>query len=1451
MKRSALGGQGASFARRTLFAGAATVGAAAVALAGPQGGEVVQGSAAISNPTAATTQVDQSSDKAVINWKSFNVGRDEKAIFNQPNTAAVTLNRIFDQDPSIIAGLVSANGRLILVNANGMVFENGASVNTAGLIATTADISNGDFMAGNYRFETPGAANAAIVNKGMITAEEGGVVAFVAPSVRNSGVITAKLGRVALGAGHTFVLDLYGDNLISFPISAEIAEQLTGPDGKLLSSLVDVSGKVEAGSVQLSARAARGIIDNVINVDGEIIASGIKQLSAGSTFLTGGGFDPSVTQNDRSVARTDGGGAGNYGGLSGTYGGRIVIDGGANGVRVAGTLDASGAQGGSVRVAGSSVEVRGTISAAGSAGKGGDVSIAGARIALNDATVDASGRTGGGNIAVGYSGEGAARSINADRIFASQGTNLKADAIDNGNGGRVVFWSNLATELNGSISARGGAQSGDGGFLEISSKDQVGFLGSADASAPNGAAGTLLLDPKDIIVIAFGSNTNPNLQTFGQSPTSTLFISPSAITGVLNTGTAVTMQANNDLTVLSDLIVNNPGGNGGALTLQAGRSVLINADITTDNGNLTVIANELLAAGVVNAQRDPGSAVITMGIGADIVAGTGNVRLAILSGAGKTNTASGNLTVRNISASSIRVENLGPSNGNVTVASGSLVASGTGTPLVVASQGGAFVNNAGAGALQAPNGRWIVYSQNPAANTLGGLAGTPYYNTPYNPANPTGLTVTGNRFAYSLAPVLTVTPNNVSRPYGDANPAFTYSVAGLVGGDTLAGAVQGAPSITSLANATSSVAGGPYAITATLGTLASNYNYGFGFGRGVLTITPAQLFYRANPKSREYGDPNGVLTGTVTGLKNGETLASAASGVLTFTSPANEETDVGSYSIVGGGLTVTNGNYAAVIGQDPSSATALTIAPAQLYYIAELITQTYGDIDLDQVGGDLLGIKNGQALNDIGVGSPTFTTGATETSSVGQYAVFGSGFVVTNPNYLPTVLQAPSNATAFAITQAQLFYIADEEDREYGDANPTFSGELDGLADGDSLESVVAGALLFTTSATATSNVGFYAINGSGLTVINPNYALTILQAPENATALEITPAPLTYVADAASRVYGDANPTFTGTVAGLKNSETLSSVTSGTLVFQSSATATTPVGEYGIFGQGLTVTSSNYLPVIEQDDDNEEALQVTPAQLFYLADTKSRRYGQPNPTMTGTVSGLKNGETLASVTTGTLVWIPEADQGDDVGAYGIEGSGLTVTSANYETQIEQDPSNAVALTVTPAQLYYLADPKSRLSGFPNPALTGTLGGLADDDEVENVTEGDLIFSTAATSATLVGKYPITGSGLTVSSGNYLATILQDPSNATALTIDPISPNTLQAQSENANGNESAVDQEQNDMTSRPSDLGIVGVEPVSDDMSDGTNDDLLRQLCALGVPDAAAAPGCASKAGQ
>lgn len=1233
---------------RAVWLGLMTVAATATlahtfsAHANPAGGTVVQGDATISTPNPTTTQIDQSSDKAMIEWSSFDIDAGEATIFNQPNSSSVTLNRIFDQNPSIIAGHISANGRIILINANGMVFENGATVNAAGLLATSADIGNEDFMAGNYRFETPGSASAQIVNKGLITAEEAGVVAFVAPSVRNSGVITAKLGRVELAGAKTFILDLHGDSLISFPISTDQVADLL--DGSANSVLVDVSGKIDAASVKLTARAARGIVDRVINVDGEITATGAARSGAGIE-LTG-----------------DGRLADNHG----RYGSAIRLDAGAfGGVQMNGRLDASATEGGAVSIVGSTVNVSGSISARGTSGKGGTVTINGSKLNLVDAKVDVSGASGGGSIAIGHDGRGASGAISADTVFVSQNTSLNADALDRGDGGRVVLWSNLATDFRGSLSAKGGAVSGNGGFLEVSSKGAVGFSGAGDASAPHGVAGQLTLDPKNIIISNTGVGlglpglTDPNDLTFGQSPTSTLTVNPGAITATLNTGTAVTLQASNDISVLSDIIINRNFGDGGTLTLEAGRSITLDADIVTDDGNLFIIANAALSSGVIDAQRDPGNAVFTMGVGASITAGVGDVRITVAPGAGKTHAQSGSMTLRDISGNRVVVENLGPSNGGIVIAGGQIEGTSTGTAVVLAAQGGNFVNNAGANAISTPNGQWVVYSQTPLANTAGGLPGVPYYNRAYNPADPRSLTTDSNRFAYTLAPVLTVRANNQSREYGEYNPDLTWTITGFVGDDDPALAIEGEPFVSTTANERTTV--GQYAITVDPQTLASDYNYGFSLVDAVLNVVPAQLYY-----------------------------------------------------------------------------------------------------------------------------------------------------------------------------------VAVDSSREYGEANPELDGDLFGIKLDDTAADVVSGTMVFGTSASETSNAGRHEIDGSGLTVINSNYALTILQDASNSDALEITPAQLTFEADFIEREYGDAN-NLTGVVTGLKNGDALASVTDGTLVWTSSATELSPLGIYSVTGGGLTVTTTNYRPTILQHEDNAFALTVTPAQLIYVADPRERDYGQLNPTFTGSIQGLKNGDTLASVTDGTVIWTGTAVDISDAGTYGIFGSGLTITSGNYFLDIEQAPQNASAFVIHQVQLTYIADPKQRVFKEPDfftlVDFTGRVVGITNGDSLENITSGDLIFATPASNTSSEGSYPIFGEGLTVTSPNYFMNILQAPGNATALRVIEVKVGEeAQIEEEIVNGDASQLDGELTTMASRSNALGIIGVQPVAIDLNDGQIDDLTAQLCILGA---------------
>ncbi|MDP2157345.1 MAG: filamentous hemagglutinin N-terminal domain-containing protein, partial [Nitrospirota bacterium] len=159
-----------------------------IAQALPRGGTVVGGSATISVPNAATMNINQSSNKAIINWNGFDINTNELVKFVQPGTSAVILNRVVGADPSSILGQMQANGRVFIVNPNGIFFGQSAVVDVAGLIATTLNIKDTDFMAGNYTFtQDQNAALAAIVNKGKIYINDKGFAVFVAPLVSNEG----------------------------------------------------------------------------------------------------------------------------------------------------------------------------------------------------------------------------------------------------------------------------------------------------------------------------------------------------------------------------------------------------------------------------------------------------------------------------------------------------------------------------------------------------------------------------------------------------------------------------------------------------------------------------------------------------------------------------------------------------------------------------------------------------------------------------------------------------------------------------------------------------------------------------------------------------------------------------------------------------------------------------------------------------------------------------------------------------------------------------------------------------------------------------------------------------------------------------------------------------------------------------------------------------------------
>lgn len=273
-----------------------------LALAGPEGGDVVRGAADIIRPDANTTTIDQHTDRAVINWQTFNVDADEYVIFNQLDSSSVVLNRVLSSDASYILGQMQANGQVFLLNPHGMFFGEGAVLDVQGFLGTTLDIANDDFMAGNYNFTRAdnAAALGQVANAGTITAGNGGYVMLAGDFTENTGFISAMGGTAALVSGNALTLDIAGDGLVNFAVDeATLAEQAG----------VRNAGSIiaDGGMVVMTARVAHDVTSTVVNNEGLVRARSIEERD-GAIYLVGnGGHVEQSGTLDANGENTDGG----------------------------------------------------------------------------------------------------------------------------------------------------------------------------------------------------------------------------------------------------------------------------------------------------------------------------------------------------------------------------------------------------------------------------------------------------------------------------------------------------------------------------------------------------------------------------------------------------------------------------------------------------------------------------------------------------------------------------------------------------------------------------------------------------------------------------------------------------------------------------------------------------------------------------------------------------------------------------------------------------------------------------------------------------------------------------------------------------------------------------------------------------------------------------------------
>ncbi len=263
----------------------------------PTGGQVVQGSASIAQ-SGAQMDINQSSQRAVINWQGFDVGANAKVHIVQPNESAALLNRVVTNKPSEIFGKIEANGQVVLVNPNGIVFGKDGSASASSFTATTLDVTDQDFMDGKDRYSSNG-SQGEIVNHGKIEAKNGGYVALLGAKVTNDGKIVTHNGAVALGVAESFAIPMTSSGKIKIQLSAD----------SINSAIENTKNGVivtEGGQVYLQAAVANNAMAAIKNsgqIDTSAEQAGDVSLLAENGYIK---VDGSIVANSSNPAKKGG-----------------------------------------------------------------------------------------------------------------------------------------------------------------------------------------------------------------------------------------------------------------------------------------------------------------------------------------------------------------------------------------------------------------------------------------------------------------------------------------------------------------------------------------------------------------------------------------------------------------------------------------------------------------------------------------------------------------------------------------------------------------------------------------------------------------------------------------------------------------------------------------------------------------------------------------------------------------------------------------------------------------------------------------------------------------------------------------------------------------------------------------------------------------------------------------
>ncbi|OUR90608.1 hypothetical protein A9Q81_19185 [Gammaproteobacteria bacterium 42_54_T18] len=562
----------------------------------PEGAQVVGGDASVSQLGDVLT-IQQNSQQTSINFEGFSIAQHETVNIFQPNSDAIALGRVLGGNPSEIFGNLNANGQFFLINPSGILFGENASVNVGGLVATTLSLSDDDFFAGLYQFQSMDGVGGGVVNNGSIHVEPGGYLALISNTVTSNGELASDNGLVQLTSADQVTI-VFSESLPALAVDKATYQGLVSNNGKI---------QVGEGMVVMSAAVTDALMQTVVNNEGVIEAQGVIH-QGGRVFLTSSHSGDVINAGDIDVS-------------SSLDGGEVSLIG--DRVAQLGNVNANGGtRGGSVKLFGQSAVALGdgslTMANGGESvtSRGGEViAIANGQAIFRDgAVIEATGSERGGFVEVsGY------ESVDIFGHVSTSATNAPDGNLLSENGTFLIdpFDVTITGATNNNGPAAGVfTPTGTASTIDVATLEANLALGNVVVETTN-AGGA---EPGDLIVATSINLDGSNGNTLTLQADGSLFVNNSISdqNTVTVDDTNISLVAGGNLQIADGVIVNSGGG---TIQLTVGGNATVTGLVTSNNTASAVLVN----AASINDAGDSNLDIDANNGGVSLNSGFGNV----------------------------------------------------------------------------------------------------------------------------------------------------------------------------------------------------------------------------------------------------------------------------------------------------------------------------------------------------------------------------------------------------------------------------------------------------------------------------------------------------------------------------------------------------------------------------------------------------------------------------------------------------------------------------------------------------------------------------------------------------------------------------------------------------------------------------------------------------------